>query len=92
LLNRRSLLYLQKGRGGGAGAYRGARWDSADDIRRLLAELPVTEVLLQSAVFLPDGGAVARAIETIVSPRRLFGGFLLVSGSLDPRSRSKSPS
>ncbi len=36
LLNRRGLLYRQKQ---GRGAYRGARWDTLDDVRKWLASL-----------------------------------------------------
>src|SRR3972149_11150871 len=37
LLHRRSLLYWQKGRSGGKGAYRGARWHTESEIRELFA-------------------------------------------------------
>ncbi|OYW23905.1 MAG: hypothetical protein B7Z49_03420, partial [Hydrogenophilales bacterium 12-63-5] len=36
-LNRDSLLYRQKGRDGGSGAYHGARWHSAVELRALFA-------------------------------------------------------
>ena len=37
LLNRRSLRYLQKGRHGGSGAYRGGRWNTARGVEFLAA-------------------------------------------------------
>ena len=63
LLNRRSLLYLAKGRRGGSGGYRGARWHSYANVRKLFAGLPVGNLKLNSAVFLPGGGELARWAE-----------------------------
>lgn len=77
LLNRRSLLYLQKGRGGGKGAYRGAHWHTPAEIRAQLAPLPLHDVRLAAAVFLPGGGRVARWFEERLPPSWLAGGFLL---------------
>jgi SAM-dependent methyltransferase len=37
LLNRHSLLYLRKGRHGGSGAYRGAHWHTAGEIRKFIS-------------------------------------------------------
>ena len=48
-LNRASLLYRQKGRDGGTGGYRGARWHTAGEIRDLFAGLPVQGLTLSSA-------------------------------------------
>jgi SAM-dependent methyltransferase len=63
LLNRRSLLYLAKGRRGGSRGYRGARWHSYANIRELFSGLPVSNLRLHSAVFLPGGGELARRVE-----------------------------
>ncbi|NMG32623.1 methyltransferase domain-containing protein [Aromatoleum evansii] len=63
LLNRHSLLWLEKGRHGGHGAYRGARWHTPADVRNLFSGYPVREVSLRTAVMLPGGGVVARALE-----------------------------
>lgn len=41
LLNRHSLLWRQKGRDGGKGAYQGAHWHTAAEARALFAGLPV---------------------------------------------------
>lgn len=80
LLNRRSLLYWQKGLCGGKGAYRGAHWHTAGEIRRLFEGLPVANLALQTAVFLPTGGSVARQIEKIASADFLYGSFMAVCG------------
>ena len=82
LLNRHSLLYWQKGRHGGRGAYHGARWHTARAARALLVRANLQNITVHSAIFLPSGSAVARAMETVV-PQRLFcGGFLLVAGDI----------
>lgn len=63
LLNRRSLLWLQKGRKGGRGGYRGARWHTAAEAKELFRGLAVHDVHVRSAVHIPSGGWVAQAIE-----------------------------
>jgi SAM-dependent methyltransferase len=75
LLNRRSLLYLQKGRGGGRGAYGGARWHTPAQVRTLLAQLPMDDRRVRTAIYLPSGGALARRFETVLA-RLPFGGFI----------------
>ncbi len=75
LLHRRSLLHLRKrGRGG----YRGARWDTRADVRRWARALdpPPARVAFASAVLLPGGGALARAVERLAGGRLPWGGFL----------------
>jgi hypothetical protein len=85
LQNRHSLLWWQKGRCGGQGAYRGARWHTAREARALFDGLPVTGVSVSSAIWLPDGGRLARHVESW-GPTWLHGGaFLLVMAELaDP--------
>lgn len=90
LLNRRSLLYLQKGRHGGSGAYRGAHWHTAAEVRELLARVAPAAPELRFAVFLPSGGRVARALETIAPGRLPFGAFLAVSIELNAVSAAPS--
>jgi len=87
LLNRHSLLYLQKGRGGGSGAYAGAHWHTPSEIRALLAPLPVANVVIRSAVVLPGGGACARAVERAWPQGVLLGGFLAVAADVVPGRR-----
>jgi len=82
LLNRRSLLYLQKGRGGGVGAYRGATWHTPAEARALLAQMAVRDVRLKSAIHLPGGGALARATESWLPPDVLTGAFLLAAADI----------
>ncbi len=81
LLNRRSLLWRDKGRDGGIGAYRGARWHDARELREALARLPASDVEVASAIFLPWGDAIARAVERLVPARVARGGFLAAAAS-----------
>jgi SAM-dependent methyltransferase len=81
LLNRSSLLYLQKGRGGGTGAYRGAHWHTAREARDLFEGMPCTKPELGFAVFLPGGGPAARALERALPSRFPFGAFLAAAAS-----------
>jgi len=80
LLNRLSLLYLQKGRRGGAGAYRGARWHSARKLRSLLERFPLDNVAVTSGIFLSGGGRLARRLETLIPKSLPLGAFLVASG------------
>lgn len=82
LLNRHSILYLEKGRYGGSGGYEGAHWHTAAEIRALLARLAVENVQLRTAVVAPGGGVIAQAIESMWPRGILLGGFLAVSGDL----------
>jgi SAM-dependent methyltransferase len=79
LLNRHSLLFAQKGRRGGTGAYRGAHWHTPADARGLFAGLPLSTPAVRSAVFLPSGDNLARGIEALASNRILLGAFLAAS-------------
>jgi SAM-dependent methyltransferase len=81
LLNRRSLLYARKGRGGGTGAYRGARWHTDAEVRALLAGLPIAAPTVQTAVFLPSGNAISRAAERVLSNDLGFGAFVVAAAS-----------
>ena len=79
LLNRCSLLYLQKGRHGGSGAYRGAHWHRPREARALLAATGAGVIESRSAIFLASGGALARGLEASLSTRLLWGGFLALA-------------
>lgn len=83
LLNRHSLLYWQKGRHGGNGAYRGAIWHSPHEAHDLLQQIGVPQPALSSAIFLPNGRRGARWIESVLPNSLLCGGFLLVVGTLE---------
>ena len=82
LLNRHSLLYWQKGRNGGRGAYRGAYWHTARAARTLLIHANLQHIVVCSAIYLPGGGAMARTMENVMSQGLCFGGFLLVAGDV----------
>lgn len=79
-LNRESLLYRQKGRDGGAGAYRGAHWHSPAEVRLLFAGLPIRSLVIRSAVFLPNGGVLARGAERALPKCLPYGALILASG------------
>lgn len=79
-LNRNSLLYRQKGRDGGSGAYRGARWHGADEVRALFSGLPVRKLTLRAAIYLPAGTRWARALEQRIPGALPWGGMLLAAG------------
>ncbi len=84
LLNRTSLLYLQKGRHGGSGAYRGARWHDKNEARALFSGLPVRDLAVHSAIFMPSGGLVARAAEHLLPCALPLGALIVVSGERRP--------
>jgi ubiquinone/menaquinone biosynthesis C-methylase UbiE len=82
LLNRHSLLYWQKGRHGGRGAYHGARWHTARAARALLVRENLQNIVIRSAIYLLSGNGVARTMENVVPQNLFFGGFLLVAGDI----------
>lgn len=82
LLNRHSLVYVQKGRHGGSGAYRGAHWHTRDEILALLGGLPAANVTLETAVLLPGGGPVAGRVECLASGVLPLGAFIVAAGDV----------
>ncbi len=82
-LNRLSLLYRQKGMDGGTGGYRGAHWHSVGEIRDLFAGLPVQGLTLSSAVFLPSGGDISRALEPLIPSWLPLGSLLVATGKVE---------
>lgn len=86
LLNRHSILHLQKGKHGGTGAYRGAHWHTAREVRELLSRTPCEAPRLEFAVFLPSGRLFARWAELVLPGHLPFGAFLAVCA--DTRSSS----
>jgi len=86
LLHRRSLLYVQKGRHGGRGAYRGAHWHTESEIRDLLSGLPVANLQVRTAVALPGGGAFAQSMEPLLSRWWPLASFIAVAGDVVPQS------
>lgn len=91
LLNRHSLLWRDKGRGGGKGAYQGAHWHTAAEVRALFEGLPVRNLRLRSAIVLSGGGFVARLVERLWPSRWLCGAFLCVSGEVVSASTPDAP-
>ncbi len=66
LLNRHSLLYLTKGRCGGRGAYRGARWHTPAEVLSLFDDLPVRHASLSTAIVMPGGKLWSRRLEPLL--------------------------
>lgn len=83
LLNRDSLLYRAKSRD--AGAYAAARWHRGASVAALLSGLPVRDRRLTTAIFVPGGGALARMLESLAPSGLPWGGFIAVTGSVQPR-------
>ena len=82
LLNRRSLLWLQKGRGGGRGGYRGAHWHTVAEAKALFSDVPVQHLRVRTAVHVPSGGGLARLLERIWPSSIHTGAFILVFGDV----------
>lgn len=86
LLNRRSLLWLGKGRHGGRGAYRGAHWHTRREVLDLFAGQPARNLSLRSGIVLPGGGGLARRAEPLLgrlSP--CCGAFIGVAADVVPQ-------
>ena len=77
LLNGKSRLYRQKY---DRGAYRGARWDTADNVNNWLTDISSDiNVEYRSAVFFPSGNMLARITEGLLTHRLCWGSFLVVA-------------
>lgn len=83
LLNRSSLLWREKGRNGGIGAYQGAHWHTVAEIRRALDGLPLKNIQICTAIFMPSGSRTAVIAERTLPSVFPFGGFLLVKGEVE---------
>ncbi len=83
-LHRGSLLYREKGRDGGTGAYRGARWHDKNEVVGFFSGLPVRDLAVHSAIFLPSGGPVARLAERLLPHALPLGALIVVSGEKRP--------
>ena len=80
LLNRHSLLYLRKGRQGGAGAYSGARWHTRADLMPVLNRLPTRDCTVASGIVTATAGVAARVAEHLLPSSWAMASFLLLSG------------
>jgi ubiquinone/menaquinone biosynthesis C-methylase UbiE len=78
LLNRNSLLFLQKASDGG---YAGARWDHPGNVKRWVMALPQQpkNIQIKTAVFLPRGKFLSRLIERLVPSSIPLGAFISVT-------------
>ena len=83
LLNRYSLLWIDKGRGGGKGAYQGAHWHTRRQLDEVLNKLPVGRTHFSTAIFLPSGTYFAQAVERTLQKSQTWGAFLVVSGDIE---------
>lgn len=82
LLNRRSTLWVEKGRGGGQGAYRGARWYTPAEIGAFVEGSAAANVTVRTAVFDARGGRLARAIEAMTPNALPWGALAVVAGEV----------
>ncbi|MCX7168536.1 MAG: class I SAM-dependent methyltransferase [Rhodocyclales bacterium] len=87
LLNRDSLLHRAKSPD--AGSYAGARWHTGASVAALLHDLPVRDVRVATAILFPGGGPVARVLESLAPAGLPWGGFIAVTGSVEPRDESR---
>ena len=85
VLNRTSLLWRDKGRHGGKGAYRGTYWHTARELRSVIERLPVRNVCIHTAIFVPSGSRIAIMAERTLPSGLPLGGFLLVTGNANDR-------
>jgi SAM-dependent methyltransferase len=84
MLNRNSLLWREKGRHGGSGAYQGALWLSPDEFAGSLKGLPISGPRMRSAIYLPSGTTTARIVERLLPGSVPWGGFMVLSGDKKP--------
>ena len=77
LLNRHSLLYLQKAN---TGSYKGSRWDTHRDIKQWIEQLnpKPSQVAIKTVLFIPGMGFISQKIEPFISNNLPFGAFLAV--------------
>lgn len=83
LLNRHSLLWCRKGRKGGSGGYRGARWHTTSEAKDLFIDLPVQRIQVRTALNIPSGGQFAQIMERLVPQRLHAGAFILVAADTE---------
>jgi len=88
LLNRKSLLWLQKGRKGGKGAYHGAHWHTVGEARSMFQGLPIRNMRVRTAVHLHSGGKTAAFFERIFPTTLSTGAFILATGDIEAPTKS----
>ena len=80
LLNRNSLLFLEKGRDGGRGGYRGAHWHTMREVKSLFSNLPVQDLTLRTAILIPGGGRLSVVGERLAGEYLSWGAFIVAAG------------
>lgn len=80
MLNRQSLLWHDKGRKGGSGAYHGATWVTPKELIGSANRLAVERARQCSVIFFPSGSLFARALEFLTPQHLLYGGFIVMAG------------
>ncbi len=89
LLNRYSLLYLDKGRSDGRGAYHGARWHTPAEALSLFDGLPAHNADHGTIIVMPSGKYWSRRLEPML--RHWLpgcGAFIAVAADVMPDHRS----
>lgn len=79
LLNRSSMLWHRKGKGGGVGAYQGAAWHRRKEVLHLFRSTVLPEPSFMTAVSIPSGGPLAQITENFLPDSWPWGGFLLAA-------------
>jgi SAM-dependent methyltransferase len=77
LLNRNSILWLQKGKGGGKGAYAGAHWHTRSEVIGLFNAAGLPHPNIKTALYFPSGSMPARLAESILPGSFYWGSFML---------------
>lgn len=90
LLNRHSLLWWQKGRGGDSGSYRGVHWHTVREARALFRGLPVQHLSVRTAIGVPSGSRLARFVERLWPSSCAMGAFILVAGDVSQSTPASS--
>jgi hypothetical protein len=57
-----------------------ARWHTAGEVRALFSGLPVRQLAVNSAIFLPAATQLSRGLEPVIPAGLPWGGLLLLSG------------
>lgn len=81
LLNRNSLLWWKKGRKPGS-AFDGAEWITPAELMEVANALPLEDIRISTAIYLPSGSGLAQTTERILKNRLGFGSFLLLSARI----------
>ncbi len=78
LLNRNSLLWWKKGRKSGT-AFDGADWITPVELLKAASALPLEDIRISTAIYLPSGSGFAQAAEQMLKNRLNCGSFLFLS-------------